>query len=374
MRVGFNARPLSAPKLRGWTRYAVNLLAELPVLGITPFLYSDTPLNPAHLDRLPPGSFVTRIAPTMRYVRFEQQWLPSRCDADGIQVLHSPFNFGLPWRTACPKVLTLHDVIDRACAAERPHWSKKFGRAALQNRFHHWVAYHTADHIVTVSEHARNDIMLHLKVPAPRITAILEAADPMFLGHVSQSERDRARDTFRLQRPYVLYIGGWDPRKNVPFLLDAFAAAKLSGVDLVLVGGHDLEQSVLAARSRALGIEDRVRLIGWVDDIFLPALYAEALCFVNPSCYEGFGLQLCEAMAVGCPTLAARATSFPEVLGDGGALFSLQDASELIGQLRDITGSPRRRAELAERGRVRSAALSWRRTAERTAEVYGRLQ
>jgi glycosyltransferase involved in cell wall biosynthesis len=120
-----------------------------------------------------------------------------------------------------------------------------------------------------------------------------------------------------------------------------------------------------------LGIRDRVRLLDWVDDEDLPALYAEAMCFVYPSAYEGFGLQLCEAMAVGCPVLAARETALPETLGGGGETFELRDPAELSRQLQRCATDGEYRSCLSRRAKERSADFCWRRTAEQTLAVYG---
>jgi glycosyltransferase involved in cell wall biosynthesis len=91
---------------------------------------------------------------------------------------------------------------------------------------------------------------------------------------------------------------------------------------------------------------------------------------VYPSEYEGFGLQLCEAMAAGCPTLAARATSLPEVLGAGGETFTLDTYDELVELLRRVNQDDSYRSELSRRARMRSADFSWASTASRTIGVY----
>src|SRR5207247_7623975 len=115
----------------------------------------------------------------------------------------------------------------------------------------------------------------------------------------------------------------------MPLLIQGFAAAKLDHVDLVIGSSDDGGQDVVRRLAAEAGVHDAVRLVGEVDDADLPTLYAEAVAFVYPSRYEGFGLQLCEAMAAGCPVLAARATSLPEVLGSGGELFDLDDPAAL---------------------------------------------
>src|SRR6478672_4907777 len=110
MKVAFNARLLAAPTLRGWNRYTINLLERLPALGVELFLYSDQPIHESHLARLPAGSFQVRVQ-AMRYALWEQVWLPRQCRRDGVDLLHCPLNFGLPWSSPCPRVLTLHDAI-----------------------------------------------------------------------------------------------------------------------------------------------------------------------------------------------------------------------------------------------------------------------
>ncbi len=373
MIVGFNARLLASPDLRGWNRYTTNLLAALPAQGVQLVLYSDRPLHESHLARLPAGSFETRVAPRMRYSVWEQHWLPRQCRRDRIDVLHTPFHFGLPWRSPCPRVLTLHDAIDQAYYAKRTPSRARWTPSALRDRWYQWSARVCAERIITVSTHAKGDLVSVLGLPESKITIIPEAADPRFHAPIASEDRVRVRERYGLTQLYVFYVGGWEERKNLPFLIRAFGAAGIHGVELVLAGGRDDQRAALDALAAEYGMAARVRLLGWVEDADLPALYAEALCYVNPSEYEGFGLQLCEAMAVGCPTLAARATSLPEVLGSGGETFDLTNTDALMELLRRVAKDSSYRAELAQRARERSHDFSWSRTAERTAAVYREL-
>src|SRR3982751_1319137 len=96
LRVGFNARLLFDPTIRGWNRYTINLLAELPALGVELFLYLDRPIAENHAQRLSQAHTTIRVAPPMRGLAWEQRWLPRQCHTDRVDILHSPFNFGLP--------------------------------------------------------------------------------------------------------------------------------------------------------------------------------------------------------------------------------------------------------------------------------------
>ncbi len=372
MRVGFNARLLYAPARRGLGRYAINLLSHLTSLGVELVLYSQQPLHESNLSRLQEGRYSIRVSPPMNYFLWEQRWLPQQCAEDGVDVLHSPWNFGLPFWSPCPRVLTLHDAIDQVYYASQHSYRTRLSQAALKTKLFAWIARTRASQVVTVSQHAKGDLTNHLGIPRDKITVIYEAADPRFHEPISQGEGSRLRVRLGLLRPYVLYIGGWEQRKNVPFLIRAFAAADLEDVDLVLAGGTDDQRAALLSLAETLGIAGRLRLLGWVDEAYLPALYANALCFVYPSKYEGFGLQLCEAMAVGCPILAARCSSLPEVLETGGETFSLGDTNELQALLRGVVRDSSYRARLVESAQHRSAKFSWRITAEETLAVYRR--
>jgi len=365
IRLGFNARLLQFPDTRGWNRYAVELLAELPGQGVEPILYSDRPIHPDHEARLRTSSANHRISPKLPYPVWEQVWLPWQARVDRLDVLHSPFHFGLPWFAPCRMVLTLHDAIDWSFGPRR--------RGDYRSRAHQWIARTRADRIITVSSHARDDLARYLHLPVSRITVIPEAADARFSEPPSIGDRQEMRRLIQWPRSYLFYVGGWESRKNLPFLLRAFADARLEDVVLVLGGGRSEQRDDLAMLARSLGVQDRVRMLGYVPEALLPALYAEALAFVYPSLYEGFGLQLCEAMASGCPTLAADATSLPEVLGDGGATFPLGSPTELAALLQRVARDVGFRDVLVAKARARATAFSWRKTAESTTEVYREL-
>lgn len=167
--------------------------------------------------------------------------------------------------------------------------------------------------------------------------------------------------------PFVLAVGTMEPRKNLPRLVEAFAAtaaARRDGFTLVLAGargwsGAELESVV--GRHR-----DVVRPIGFVPDQQLPALYAEASAFAYPSLAEGFGLPVLEAMAAGTPVITSSSSSLPEVAGDAALLVDPTDADEITAGLDRLLSDRALREELVMRGRRRAARLSWERTARAT--------
>lgn len=348
----------------------MNLLSELSKIGVQMVLYSDSALHVDHVDRLERDSYRVVVAPPMRYIAWEQHWLPRQCAIDRVNLLHSPFNFGLPCFSSCPRVLTLHDAIDYNYNLIRLSALKRYRLSNLKSRAHLWIARTRADSIITVSEHAKKDLIDLLGIPEKKITVVFEAADPRFHVSVEDSDRERVRYKFELPRFFVLYVGGWEDRKNVSLLLRAFAAAAIDNMSLVMAGGRTEQITEFSRLAEDLNVVQKVRFLGFVDDVDLPALYSSAFCFVYPSQYEGFGLQLCEAMAVGCPVLAARATSLTEVLGGGGEHFDPFDPTELAILLRRVVCEATFRDDLVLRARTRSLAFSWKRAAEQTLSVY----
>jgi len=214
MKVGINARILNTPSTRGWSRYAVNLLKELSGMGVELVLYSDRPLHPFHIDQLDNRFCRVIVSPPIRYLLWEQLWLPRRLCIDHIDVFHSPFNFGLPLKATCPLVLTLHDAIDQVFYAPQVPLLQKIRPRSLTSWLHLWTARTAASRIITVSEHARQDLIEHLHLPADKISVIYEAADPRFVPDLNHDECERVRAKYGLPELHLLsrWLGG--PQKR----------------------------------------------------------------------------------------------------------------------------------------------------------------
>ena len=176
MRIGINARILISPKIRGWSRYTANLVSrELSWQGIDLILYSHEEIDPVFTRNLRPGSYTVRVSPRMPYLLWEERWLPRQCSADCVSVLHSPFNFGLPFASVCPTVLTLHDAMFKLGSN-----GFTFERRAWESRLYHWIARSRASRIVTVTEFAKRDLVNAFGIAPDRISVTHEGADPAF--------------------------------------------------------------------------------------------------------------------------------------------------------------------------------------------------
>ncbi|MGH2543729.1 MAG: glycosyltransferase family 4 protein, partial [Ardenticatenaceae bacterium] len=173
----------------------------------------------------------------------------------------------------------------------------------------------------------------------------------------------------------VLYLGTLEPRKNVPLLLRAFAAARrrVQGVDLVLAGGQGWRFDAIFGEVERLGLGDSVHFPGFVPTEELPYWYGAAELFVYPSRYEGFGLPPLEAMACGTPVITSDATSLREVVGDAGVLAPPDDeqalAEAIVALLTDSDEQARRREE----GLAQAAQFRWQTSAATQAMVYRRV-
>ncbi len=180
---------------------------------------------------------------------------------------------------------------------------------------------------------------------------------------------DRVRRHYGLTRPYVLWTGTIEPRKNLPRLLEAFRDVE-ADVDLVLVGPkgwkEDLDKLLTDPRGR-------VRVLGFVPQADLASLYAGASVFCLPSLLEGFGFPVLEAMAQGTPVVTSRGTSTEELAGDAGILVDPLDPGDIARGLTWVLAGSGRAHELGVAGRARAAGYSWRRTAALIADAYAEL-
>lgn len=284
-------------------------------------------------------------------------------------LLHVP-HFNAPLLHRGPLVVSIMDVIH----LHSPAYRHKLSTWLYAKPMLHAVA-RKADHIVTVSEFSRNEIMQALGVPGSRITVIPCGVGSEFVSRSTPLERLEVSKALRIQPPFLLYVGNLKPHKNVPALLRAFAelCKKRFRHSLLIVGDDARCKDSVLDECRRLGIADRTTLVPYVPQRLLPRVYAAADILVMPSTLEGFGLPVLEAMACGTPVVTSRAASLPEVAGDAAVYFDPASPEELSTQIERVLESPELQTCLKKKGIERAKQFSWRQSANRHLELYGQL-
>jgi glycosyltransferase involved in cell wall biosynthesis len=282
-----------------------------------------------------------------------------------IDVFLCPANRGLPFAAPCPTVLTLHDVVEWDRSLVEP----AHGKARLRFIYASVASLAGSSLILTISQSSAKAIVRRLGVAPSRVRSVYEAASAQF--HPEPSPDDEAvRSRLGLQPRYILYVGGFDRKKDLLTLVRSLALLPdLPDVDLVIAGQRSADTDQLLHAADDLRVHDRVHLLGYVPEESLPALYRGARCFVFPALAEGFGLPVVEAMTCGTPVIAAAAGSLPEVVAQGGQLVKASDPVELSIVLRQLLTDNTIRDKWARAAKVRAATFSWARTAELTEDV-----
>lgn len=290
----------------------------------------------------------------------------------GADLVHLTDARGTPIRGP-RRVVTCHDLIPLRFADRYLGWQD--GYAAIRRVRDLW-RYKSAAHVVAISEETRRDLRRLLDVPDASISVVHNGID------LSRFSADPAPDDaatvarYGLERPYFVYVGAWEWRKNAEGMFGALAHARARGaeLDLAFVGNLSVaERGRLEALAASLGVAGQVRALGFVPDEHLPALYRRSLGHVLVSFAEGFGLTLVEAMASGAPLVATAGSSLAEVAGDAGLLVPPDDPRAIGDAMVRLAEDRELRDQLRSRGLVRAREFSRDRFAERTLAVFGRL-
>ena len=321
-----------------------------------------------------PGSCTVHPVPgsgsNLGKLRFEQLAFPRACDRLGVDVAHVPY-WAAPLCSPVPIVVTVHDLI--------PLLLRRYRGGMLERLYTALVSATTQDasRVLTDSKASRQDILTHLRLVPERVHAVpLAAADSY--GPDPCPDEKRVRTRYGLPERYVLYLGGFDVRKNLATVLGTYrwvGPALGEGCPLVIAGKLPERDTAFTPDPRRLmreeGVDEGlVHFSGFVKETDKPALYRGAVAFIFPSLYEGFGLPPLEALACGTPVVASNTTSLPEVVGDAGVLLSPFDAEGMAGVLIQLATDEGFHLEMSRRALDQAARFSWDRTARATLRAY----
>lgn len=361
-RIGIDAR-LAYYRRGGITEYIEALIRELPALDAENqylILHSRKDVR----DLAAGANQRRAVCWTPAHHRFERlalglEALPLRLD-----LLHSP-DF-IPPRGPHRSVITIHDLTflhypDFLTAESRRYYNDQIGAAAVR-----------ADHIMTDSEATRRDVIAMLGVPQEKVTTVLLGIGEHFRPASDESIKAFIRQN-NLGRGYLLFVGTFEPRKNLAGLLRAYAQLRAdlrAAPPLVIAGRRGWLDESIYELAASLKLGQHLR---WLEDVpyaDLPTLYSAASVLCLPSFYEGFGFPPLEAMACGTPAVVADRASLPEVVGEAGLLIDPERPASIADALCRVLSDSALAADLRRRGFARASEFQWRGTAQQVLEVY----
>jgi glycosyltransferase involved in cell wall biosynthesis len=369
VRVAVNVEQLLQPAPGGIGRYTAELVKLLPARarGVDVSVFTARHARRAVEQALAAhglGGVDAVVLPLPRPILYDAWHVLGRCGplrhVAPVDLVHAP-SPAVPPRERVPLVVTLHD----AAPVTMPEATTRRGRSFHVRGFR--AAAARADLVIVVSQFAADEIAAHTDVPRERMRVVPNGVD---LGRATDDDIARVTSRHRIDdRPYVFWLGTFQPRKNVGALLAAFARLAPDDVPHRLVlAGHE---GWLADHDRALAaLGDRVQLLGSVGTADAAALYAGADLFVFPSRHEGFGIPVLEAMVQGTAVIATDIPALREVGGDAACFVPLDEPDALADAMRSLLHDPAARDALVARGLDHVQAYSWDRCIDATIDVY----
>jgi alpha-1,3-rhamnosyl/mannosyltransferase len=364
--IGIDARKLKDFGIGSYIRNLLEALARHPESQRYRFrVYLRRADREAYVAPAP--HFETAVEDAPGYSLSEITRFAWRLWRDRLDLFHAT-HYVLPPLPRGKAVVTIHDIIHLLYPQFLPNRLAHFYARFMIRR-----ALDRANRIITVSYNTKRDLLEHFGVAGDRVEVIYNGVSPAFHPDIPESERQRVEARYGLVRPYLLFLGGEKPHKNVQNVLRAFAQARRQqGLphELVLAGPLPKDVARLEALVAALDLARSVKRPGIVEDADLPGLYAGADAFLYPTLYEGFGLPVIEAMSCGVPVLTSSNSALREIAGGFAYLVDPMDVDAIAHGIGVLTGDAKVRADLTELGKKRALDFSWDKAAAKTLEVY----
>ncbi|MGU3401336.1 glycosyltransferase family 4 protein [Brucellaceae bacterium D45D] len=366
MKIGIDARNL-VPGLTGIGRYVFEMCRRLALQGHELVLYlPEAPSKP-----LPEWNGVNvriaNYAGGIRRMIWGQTTLPRLAATDDLDIFWGPAH-RLPsfLDRKIPRVVTIHDLV----------WMN----AASTMRFQTWMGERVlmrpailgADRIVAVSTATADAVKVAFPAAADKVR-VVHSGLTRLSGFQSKETFSSFATAHQIDRPYALFVGTLEPRKNLARLLEAFARVpeeNRNNLLLVIAGGQGWRLGDLTTLVAQLGIEPFVRLTGYVSDADLAGLYDNARFLAMPSLYEGFGFPIIEANAVGIPVLTSNSSSMPEVAGDAALLIDPNNVDAIADAINRLANDELLYRQLAERARPNAARFDWNKSTDSLLAVF----
>ncbi|MFZ3171881.1 MAG: glycosyltransferase family 1 protein [Carboxydocellales bacterium] len=364
MKIGIDARPLRHP-YTGIGKYLEQILRVLAIYDKENeyFLYSHQdfelsfPITERWHIRIGWGGVGTIWLHTQ---------LPFMIARDKLDVFWGP-QYAIPfWPRRLPRVITVHDLVFHHYPETLPTliW--------LHNKYvlHRYLA--AVDKVIADSHSTKNDLLKVYKTNEEKLQVIHLAAECAESTDTTPSAGEELLKKLQITSGYILCVGTVEPRKNLMRLLEAYANVKKGqGVNapFVIAGSYGWKYQGILQRVDELGLSEQVIFTGRLTETELDVLYRNALIFVYPSLYEGFGLPPLEAMLRGIPVITSNTSSLPEVVGDAGIIVDPYNVQEIASAILNLYTNEDLRKDYSLKGTARAREFSWEKTAQATLDV-----
>ncbi len=276
-----------------------------------------------------------------------------------LSVFFSPTHY-LPLFSGIPSVISILDV-------SYLHFPDLFNKKDLY-QLKIWGGYsiRKAQKIITISEASKNDIIKLYKVAEKKVVVVYPGVKT---GESKKMNKNELAKKYGLEKDFILFVGTLQPRKNIVRLIEAFSKMKNKDLDLVIVGKKGWQFEEILSAPKKFEASSRVKFLHDVSDEDLPSFYQNALFFILPSLYEGFGLPVLEAMQYSCPVITSNVSSLPETGGDAALYIDPESVLDITSKMEKLANDENLRKEMIEKGKKQVAKFSWEKTAKETLKV-----
>ncbi len=285
--------------------------------------------------------------------------LTKAVNADRLDVFFNPTHYA-PLFLNCSLVISILDVSYK-------YFPELFKKKDLY-KLSLWGKYSVkkASSIITISTSSKDDIMREYGVKEAKISVIPVGIKEIIKGNMSKASFIQK---YSIEKPYILFVGTLQPRKNVERLIEALAKLDEKKIDLILVGKKGWQYEGILQAPEKFGVSSRVHFLHDVPNSDLPLFYENAVCFVLPSLYEGFGLPVLEAMKYGCPVATSEVSSLPEAGGDAALYFDPENVDSITATISKLVEDKSLREKLVKKGHEHIKKFSWEKSAQQVLKV-----
>ncbi|MCG2726256.1 MAG: glycosyltransferase family 4 protein [Elusimicrobia bacterium] len=353
MKIGIDARELISGKTTGIGRFLLEFLKVARSCGKFEFVL----FGNRHTDFESPElkGYKKIVIDEYLTILWDQFQLKKAIEQNKIDIFFSPY-YKFPLMSSAPCVISIFDITYLLIEPYKNQWINKFYRRNFLK-----LAEKKAKKILTISHNTKHDLVKLLNLPKEKIEVVYLSVNEKFKPQ-EKVAIERVRSKYNIGKKYILYVGNSKPHKNLNRLIDAY-----NFLPEIIKKEYLLVLAGVGSEVNGQGAE--VRIIRYVSEEDLPAVYSGAELFIFPSLYEGFGLPPLEAMACGCPVLSSNASCMPEILGDACIYFDPLNAREISAEIEQILCDASLKNGLKEKGLIKVKEYVPAKIAQKTIDV-----